>query len=402
MVPFDTALENLGLAAEVFILPVTSGYPSPKLINLVLRKRRGKAFLFEASVAREDVIADIFAQLAGHGVSRLDGVLVTHCHGDHGGSAGIVAARGYPDGERAPIYLHSAGYRFLTHPEAAFLNETHELFLTRAHWGLLSFDGMSNQEMADHQLRKQFSRYFARTPKTALKFVDQAQIPDGIWALFTPGHSNDCVLYYDEELGIAVPGDTIICTGVVEKPETHGYVIPIFTVAGQSYSMAYERYIQTIRVLRRFFETHRVRAVLPPHGKFAITRPLDWVAFAEGYFKGIYRALLQDFLSDEGRKEHAVSGVRLESIHPERRRAPDLHPEPHLRHAVRARGRGLLLDGGAPADPEDLIFRRSDAAGGLGLEEPRPGSRAAASLHAQPASERRSCRVESSAQELEL
>jgi glyoxylase-like metal-dependent hydrolase (beta-lactamase superfamily II) len=302
MVPFDTALESLGLAEEVFILPVTSGYPSPKLINLVLRKRRGKAFLFEASVAREDVVADIFAQLDGHGVSRLDGVLVTHCHGDHGGSAGIVAARGYPDGERAPIYLHSAGYRFLTHPEAAFLNETHELFLTRAHWGLLSFDDMSNQEMADHQLRKQFSRYFARTPKTALKFVDQAQIPDGIWALFTPGHSNDCVLYYDEELGIAVPGDTIICTGVVEKPETHGYVIPIFTVAGQSYSMAYERYIQTIRVLRRFFETNSVRAVLPPHGKFAITRPLDWVAFAEGYFKGIYRALLQDFLSDEGRR----------------------------------------------------------------------------------------------------
>jgi hypothetical protein len=75
-------------------------------------------------------------------------------------------------------------------------------------------------------------------------------------------------------------------------------VIPIFTVAGQSYSMAYERYIQTIRVLRRFFETHRVRAVLPPHGRFAVTEPLEWVRFAEGYFKGIYRALREDFLSE--------------------------------------------------------------------------------------------------------
>jgi glyoxylase-like metal-dependent hydrolase (beta-lactamase superfamily II) len=302
MVPFDTALESLGVAEQVFVLPVASGYPSPKVVNLVLRKRRGNAYLFESSCAREDVLADLFAQLDGHGVSRLDGVLVTHCHGDHAGSAGIVAARGYPDGERAPIHLHSASYRFLTHPEAAFLNETYELFLTRAHWGLLSFNGLSNQEMVDHELRKQFSGYFARTPKTALRFVDQAQIPDGIWALFTPGHSNDCVLYYDEELGIAVPGDTIICTGAVEKPETHGYVIPIFTVAGQSYSMAYERYIQTIRVLRRFFETHLVRAVLPPHGKFAITEPLEWVSFAEGYFKGIYRALLQDFLSDGARR----------------------------------------------------------------------------------------------------
>jgi hypothetical protein len=45
-----------------------------------------------------------------------------------------------------------------------------------------------------------------------------------------------------------------------------------------------------------------VRAVLPPHGKFAVTRPLEWVTFAEGYFKGIYRALLDDFLSDPERR----------------------------------------------------------------------------------------------------
>jgi glyoxylase-like metal-dependent hydrolase (beta-lactamase superfamily II) len=302
MIPFETALGNLGLRDNLFICPVQSGYPSPKLVNLVLRKYGGESYLFEASAARDDVVAETFAHLDAHGVSRLDGLLVTHCHGDHAGSAGIVAARGYPEGERAPIFLHSANYRFLTHPEAAFLNETYELFLTRAHWGLLSFDALSSAEMIDHQLRKQFAHYFARTPKTALRFVDQAQIPDGIMALFTPGHSNDCVLYYDEELGVAVPGDTIICTGLVEKPETHGYVIPIFTVAGQNYSMAYERYVQTIRVLRRFFETYRVRAVLPPHGKFAVTEPLEWIRFAEGYFRGIYRALHNDFLSDPKRR----------------------------------------------------------------------------------------------------
>jgi glyoxylase-like metal-dependent hydrolase (beta-lactamase superfamily II) len=298
MVPFEVALEDLGLTENIAICPVGSGYPSPKTINLVLRKVRGKTYLFEASAAREDVLAEIRQHLDENGVERLDGVFVTHCHGDHGGSAGIVSARGYPEGERAPIYLHSASYRFLTHPDAAFLNETYELFLTRAHWGLISFDDLSTAQMMENEMRRQFAHYFARTPKTALRFVDQAQLPDGIWALFTPGHSSDCVLYYDEELGIAVPGDTIICTGLVEKPETRGYVIPIFTVAGQSYSMAYERYIQTIRVLRRFFETYRVRAVLPPHGKFAVTQPLEWVRFAEGYFKGIYRALREDFLTE--------------------------------------------------------------------------------------------------------
>jgi hypothetical protein len=30
--------------------------------------------------------------------------------------------------------------------------------------------------------------------------------------------------------------------------------------------MAYVRFIVTIRVLRRFFQSHGVRAVLPPHG----------------------------------------------------------------------------------------------------------------------------------------
>lgn len=302
MIPFEAALSDMGLADTYTVCPVSSGYPSPKLVNLVLRRGFGNTYLFESSAARDDIVNEVFAHLERLSVNRLDGVLVTHCHGDHAGSAGILAALGYPEGERAPVYLHSAGYRFLTHPEPAFLNETYELFLTRAHWGLLSYNELSTKEMVDHAMRRQYAGYFSRTPKKDLRFVDQAQLPDGIWALHTPGHSNDCVLYYDEELGIAIPGDTIICTGLVEKPETRAYVIPIFTVAGQSYSMAYERYIQTIRVLRRFFETRRVRAVLPPHGKFAITQPLEWVRFAEGYFKGIYRALLDDFLSDPERK----------------------------------------------------------------------------------------------------
>ncbi|HEX3596888.1 MAG TPA: MBL fold metallo-hydrolase, partial [Polyangiaceae bacterium] len=303
MVPFDKALAELGLSKEIAICPVQSGYPAPKVINLVLYRRQATWFLFEASAARPDVIADTHAHLAAHGVQRLEGVLVTHCHGDHAGSAGIIAGYGRPEGERAPIYVHSASYRFLTNPEPAFLNETYELFLTRAHWGLIEFNTLSSDDMVTNEIRKHYSGYFARVPKSALRFVDHAQLPDGFWALSTPGHSNDCVLYYDEERGVAVPGDTIICTGIPEKPETHAYVIPIFTVAGQSYSMAFERYVHTISVLRRFFETHRVRAVLPPHGRFAITRPLEWVRFAEGYFKGIYRALLEDFLSDPAWKD---------------------------------------------------------------------------------------------------
>ena len=316
MTPFAEALSALGIADRVKILPVQSGYPSPKLVNLVLRKGASGTLLFEASAARPDIVAEIEGGLDQHGVERIDALLVTHCHGDHAGSSGIVAGRGRPPGERCPIHLHSAGYRFLTHPEAAFLNETYELFLTRSHWGLLSYSELSDEEILNNALRKRFSGYFARTPKSALHFVDAGDIPDGIIAVSTPGHSLDCVLYYDAELGIAVPGDTIICTGLVDKPETWGFVIPIFTVAGQAYSMAYERYLGTIRVLRKFFQTHDVRAVLPPHGKFAVTRPLEWVSFAEGYFRGIYRALLNDFLGDPERRRSEFRAYDLNPFIP--------------------------------------------------------------------------------------
>jgi glyoxylase-like metal-dependent hydrolase (beta-lactamase superfamily II) len=293
------ALADLGLTESIDVLPVLSGYPSPKYINLVLRRLGGRTYLFESSATRDDIVADVTTRLDDLGVDRLDALLLTHCHGDHAGGAGLLAGRGRAEGERAPIYVHSAGYRFLTQPEPMFLNETYELFLARAQWGLMEYHRLSESEILENELRRRFENYFSQTPKSALRFVDHGQLPEGIAAVFTPGHSHDCCLYYDDVLEIAVPGDTIITTGTPDDPGTHAYVIPIFTVAGQIYSMAYERFCRTIRVLRRFFETHRVRAIIPPHGRLAVTDPLGWCDFAVGYFEGIYAALIDDFFGDE-------------------------------------------------------------------------------------------------------
>src|SRR5262245_44196966 len=120
MIPFAEAFDALGLTGKIDVLPVPSGYPTPKLANSVLRRHNGTTMLFESSAARPDIVDEIKSQLAARGVRRLDALLVTHCHGDHAGSAGIIAAIGREPNERAPIYVHSAGYRFLTHPDAAF------------------------------------------------------------------------------------------------------------------------------------------------------------------------------------------------------------------------------------------------------------------------------------------
>jgi glyoxylase-like metal-dependent hydrolase (beta-lactamase superfamily II) len=299
--PIADVLSELGIADRLAVLPVASGYPSPKFINLVLRRLGGRTFLFECSASRKDIVTEVSEKLDAHGVDRLDALLVTHCHGDHGGSAGVLAGRGRAQGERAPIYLHSAGYRFLTQPDASFLNETYEIFLARAQWGLLEYNSLSDEQILENAMRRRFENYFTRTPKSALHFIDHGSLPEGILAVFTPGHSHDCCLYYDEVLKIAVPGDTIITTGKPDDPSTHAYVIPIFTVAGQVYSMAYEGFLRTIRVLRRFFETHEVRAIIPPHGRLAITDPLGWCEFAVQYFEGIYSALLDDFFGDQAK-----------------------------------------------------------------------------------------------------
>lgn len=316
METFAHALRELGLESEIRVLPVQSGYPSPKAVNLVLRRVGGQTFLFESSAARPDIVQEIQDHLDREGVTRLDALLVTHCHGDHAGSCGIVAGRGRPEGERAPIYLASPGYRFITHPDAAFLQETHELFVQRAQFGLIEYDAAGSDALVEHAIRKQFRGYFARAPKSALRFVDHGIIPDGILAVPTPGHSNDCVLYFDPALGVAVPGDTILCTGAPDRPDTHGFVVPIFTVAGQSYSMAYEGYLLTIRRLRKFFRTHGVRVILPPHGKFAVTDPMTWIAFAEGYFRGIFQALVEGYFGDARRRERPFRACDLNPFIP--------------------------------------------------------------------------------------
>jgi glyoxylase-like metal-dependent hydrolase (beta-lactamase superfamily II) len=265
-------------------------------VNPVLWRDGERALLFEAPAARPDIVEQLTTALAASDVARLDAVLVTHCHGDHAGMAGVVAGLGRERGDRAPVHVHSAGYRFLTQPAASYFDETFLIFQSRAQYGMLDLSSLTGVDMLNHPRRAPYASYFTRTPRSALHFVDEGRIPGGFVALATPGHSNDCVLYLDRKHGVAIPGDTIICVGRPEDPATHDFVVPIFTVMGQGYSRGFESYLMTIRRVRKLFETHDVRVVLPPHGRFAVVEPMAWVRFAERYFEGLFRILRNEFL----------------------------------------------------------------------------------------------------------
>jgi hypothetical protein len=75
-----------------------------------------------------------------------------------------VSRRGRPAPQRAPIHLHSAGYRFMTQPAATFLQETYELFLARSHWGLLDYSSLSDEQILENAIRNRYANYFERVP----------------------------------------------------------------------------------------------------------------------------------------------------------------------------------------------------------------------------------------------
>ena len=79
MIPFDRALQELGLSEHIFICPVPSGYPSPKLINLVLRKMHGRSYLFEASAAYDEVLDATHAHLERNGLANRPHVKTHKC-----------------------------------------------------------------------------------------------------------------------------------------------------------------------------------------------------------------------------------------------------------------------------------------------------------------------------------
>ena len=184
----DDTLRVLGLAHELEILPVLSGYPSPRYVNLVLRRLAGRTYLFESSASRPDIVTAVGEALDAREVARLDALLLTHCHGDHAGSAGILAGRGRAEGERAPIYLHTAAFRFLTQPDASFLQESHELFLARAQCGLPDYSSPSYEQTLTNERTLRLEDIFTRPPRGAHRLRVRRQPPIPTSPAWFEGH----------------------------------------------------------------------------------------------------------------------------------------------------------------------------------------------------------------------
>lgn len=293
LAPLDATLARLGLEAAAEVLAVPSGYPAPKFVNVTLLRSGGKTRVVETSSAEPAALAGLVELLAERGVQRVDEVVATHGHGDHAGAAHALANLGRSADVAAPIYLHSAGHRFLTAPALEFLDEAYAILAARANRGIDDFEAGQAEATFGKYLRAEYLNRYARTPRSGLRFVDHGDLPTRMIALHTPGHSDDCTFFLDLETGLGFPGDTMLARGHPEDPSSHGFMVPPLTVLQQRYSRAVEAYLRSLGRLRRFFETEPVRAVVPPHGRLAITEPLAFCDAAEAHFGWLHDQLVR-------------------------------------------------------------------------------------------------------------
>ncbi|MFO0694745.1 MAG: MBL fold metallo-hydrolase [Polyangiales bacterium] len=328
MEPIPDALARLGLEKTVTVLAVRSGYPAPKYVQPVLVRRDGRTCLFETSAGNDESVRETEAALAAVGVSRLDAILCTHTHGDHAGAAEFLSRLGREQGGRAPVYLHSSGHRLITSPALAFLDESFDIMVVRSHRSTTRFDELYGEDLLPKQLRTPWLDRYRRIPRSALRFVDRGALPAGILALHVPGHASDCVVYLDEATGVAVPGDTILTGGVPGDTSSYRFVVPPLTVIDSKYSRAVEAYLVSLGRLRRFFETHDVRVIVPPHGRLAVVEPLAWWRGVVEYFEAIYEGFVTKVLDDPGlASDFAIVDVGARIEHP---RAEPMSTSSHL------------------------------------------------------------------------
>lgn len=294
--PISDALSRLGLGEKLTVVPVPSGYPAPKFVQLVVLREGGRTLLFESSAGDDEHFESTVAGLRAAGVERVDALLCTHTHGDHAGAAGRLAAWGQPDGLRAPIYLHSSGHRMVTCPDLAFMDENFDIMTVRSHRAATRFDELFSEAEQPKQLRPGWQQRYAPVPRSALRFVDRGALPSGIAALHVPGHADDCVMYVIESAGVAIPGDTVLTSGAPADPASWRFVVPPFTVVDQKYSRGVEAFLLSLGRIRQFFELCRVRTIIPPHGRFAVVEPMAWYDATLAYFETLYAELIGQVL----------------------------------------------------------------------------------------------------------
>jgi len=140
-------------------------------------------------------------ELAAHGlrVADLTAILLTHIHLDHAGATGTLLG----ENPRISVYVHEKGAPHLMAPDKLLL---------------------SASRLFGADMQRLFGE-FLPVPEANVRVVRGGEVVEiagrRLQVLYTPGHANHHVTYFDPEEGIAFVGDT---TGISIKG--HPYILP--------------------------------------------------------------------------------------------------------------------------------------------------------------------------------
>lgn len=187
-------------ACQVVSLPMPTGYPQDDSVRVFLVRFEGKVVLIDTSTSFQNHDELLKAHLDRHAVTRLDYLLLTHCHPDHCGNAQVVK-QWFPE---VKVVIHQNGeerLRLGTEGVKASREDCVREFYRRMGNPIPQGAGVPSYGLPPGEYPK-------RLPLRA-DWILSADIEfDGIQAITTPGHSTDHVCY-----GIAghfFGGDTVL------------------------------------------------------------------------------------------------------------------------------------------------------------------------------------------------
>ncbi|SIT92642.1 MBL fold metallo-hydrolase [Edaphobacillus lindanitolerans] len=200
---------------------VPSEFASLSTFNFFLVEREGRLILIDAGIGSERSMESLSGELGriGAGITDLDAILLTHHHEDHIGLVPRILEE-----KRVPVYAHGdAAPRLLM--DTDFLGMRLEFFRRLYREAGCGEMGSVRFEKLEQTIREAGQRSL----RTEIIEIGEGDSIYGFEVIGTPGHSPDCITFFDPEARIAFTGDVLLggsSVNAIIDPDPGGNRLP--------------------------------------------------------------------------------------------------------------------------------------------------------------------------------